>query len=148
VSSDGTVWPAVVRVFTLVENHVGRALQRRHGIGLSEFRALQHLAGAPKRELRMQELADRLGLNQSSVSRLVGRLEASGLTVRHLCPDDKRGVYTSMTEAGGDRLREAAPDYERFLREALDRARDGDEAHVRDVVDRLRTPVAARLSLP
>lgn len=52
----------------------------------------------------MQELASQLGLNQSSVSRMVERLERGELTMRDLCPDDKRGVYTVLTAKGRARL--------------------------------------------
>lgn len=45
-------------------------------------------------KLRMQELANHLRLNQISASRMADRLERGGLTVRDLCPDDKRRVYT------------------------------------------------------
>ena len=69
------------------------------------------LARSSDSELRMQELASQLGLNQSSVSRMVERLERGELTMRDLCPDDKRGVYTVLTAKGRARLEEAQPDY-------------------------------------
>ena len=68
----------------------------------------------------MQELATHLRLNQSSVSRMVERLERGGLTIRDLCPDDKRGVYTVLTEKGHARFKSARPDYEKALDVALE----------------------------
>ena len=94
-------------------------LQARHGLGLSEYRALEILARSQNSELRMQELATHLRLNQSSVSRMVERLERAGFTVRDLCPDDKRGVYTVLTKDGRARLERAQPDYEKVLEAAL-----------------------------
>lgn len=44
------------------------------------------LAEADDGELRMQELADLIGLNQSSVSRPASRLESSGLTAAICAP--------------------------------------------------------------
>jgi DNA-binding MarR family transcriptional regulator len=79
---ESAIWPGLVRLFNHVENYISRELHRTHGLGLSEYRALHHLRQAPHGELRMQELADTLGLNQSSVTRLVGRLEHAGLTTR------------------------------------------------------------------
>lgn len=137
MSSENAVWPRLVRMFNHVENHLAKALLRRHGLGLSEYRALQHLSRAKDSELRMQELAELLSLNQSSVTRLVGRLEAEGLTVRDLCPDDKRGVYTVLTDAGRERYDEAHPSYERFLAEALDDAVVS--CNAKDIVTALRT---------
>ncbi|MFI6602587.1 MarR family winged helix-turn-helix transcriptional regulator [Nonomuraea sp. NPDC050536] len=121
-SLDDDAWTGVVRLHARVEHELAAALQRRHGLGLSEYRALCHLSTAPDGELRMQELADLLGLNQSSVTRLVGRLEAAGFTRRDLCPDDRRGVYTVITDAGRTRKQEASGTYEGTLTAALDRA--------------------------
>jgi DNA-binding MarR family transcriptional regulator len=113
------LWDQVVVLHARVEHDLGKALQRRHGIGLSEYRALSRLAVAPDGELRMQELADSIGLNQSSVSRLAVRLEADGLTRRDLCPKDRRGVYSVITDDGRTRLTEATATYEDALTAAL-----------------------------
>ncbi|MEU7899410.1 MarR family transcriptional regulator [Nonomuraea sp. NPDC049152] len=118
---DDDMWVGVVRLHARVEHELATALQR-HGLGLSEYRALCHLSTATDGELRMQELADLLGLNQSSVTRLVGRLEAAGLTRRDLCANDRRGVYTVITEAGRERKKGAGDTYEETLTAALDRA--------------------------
>ncbi|MGW3348283.1 MarR family winged helix-turn-helix transcriptional regulator [Nonomuraea rubra] len=128
VSEVASTWNHVLLLHARVESRLGTALQRRHGIGLSEYRALGHLAASPTSELRMQELADRIGLNQSSVTRLVARLNAADFTYRDLCPDDKRGVYTVITEAGRARYAEASQTYEETLRSALEEAGQADPA--------------------
>ncbi|PLC55525.1 MarR family transcriptional regulator [Pollutimonas nitritireducens] len=112
-------WLKLIQVIATVEGELGKVLQAQHGLGLSEYRALEILARSPDTELRMQELAAHLCLNQSSVSRMVERLERGGFTVRDLCPDDKRGVYTVLTEKGKARLESAQPDYEEALHTAL-----------------------------
>lgn len=117
-------WLQLIQVVASVEADLGKVLQARHGLGLSEFRALEVLAQSQDGELRMQELAALLGLNQSSVSRMVERLERAGLTVRDLCPDDKRGVYTVLTGQGRASFESALPDYEQALNAAL-KAHDG-----------------------
>ncbi|MEU4533631.1 MarR family transcriptional regulator [Streptosporangium sp. NPDC023825] len=99
-----------------------KALQRGHGLGLSEYRALGRLATAPGGCMRMQELAESVGLNQSSVTRLVARLEEAGMTRRDLCSDDRRGVYSVITDEGRTRLAAATPTYERSLAAALEQA--------------------------
>ncbi|MCK2217277.1 MarR family transcriptional regulator [Actinomadura sp. ATCC 31491] len=118
-SREAAMWSGVLLLHARVESRLATALQRRHGIGLSEYRALGHLAAAPAAELRMQELADRLGLNQSSVTRLVARLQTAGFAYRDVCPDDKRGVYTVITEDGRARHAAASGTYEEVLRSAL-----------------------------
>lgn len=112
-------WLKLIQVVTNVEADLGRMLQAQYGLGLSEYRALEMLARSPNSELRMQELASHLLLNQSSVSRMVERLERSGFTVRDLCPDDKRGVYTVLTTQGRAHLEEAQPAYQKALEVAL-----------------------------
>ncbi|MFC6882821.1 MULTISPECIES: MarR family winged helix-turn-helix transcriptional regulator [Actinomadura] len=121
-TSDARLWSGVLALHAHVESRLGAALQRRHGLGLSEYRALGFLADAPDGELRMQDLATALGLNQSSVTRLVGRLNAADLTHRDLCPDDKRGVYTVIRDEGRTRHAEARVTYERTLAAAFDEA--------------------------
>ncbi|GAT68067.1 marR family transcriptional regulator [Planomonospora sphaerica] len=115
-------WDRFVLLYARVETELAKALQRGHGLGLSEYRALKRLAAAPDGELRMQELAEAVGLNQSSVTRLIARLEEAGLTRRDLCAADRRGVYSVITGEGRARLGEASPTYERSLETALDRA--------------------------
>ncbi len=119
MSKKSASWLKLIHVVANVEAELGKVLQADHGLGLSEYRALEVLARSPDSELRMQELAAHLRLNQSSVSRMVERLERGGLTVRDLCPDDKRGVYTVLTDKGRARLESAQPDYEKALAAAL-----------------------------
>ncbi|MEO3872207.1 MarR family transcriptional regulator [Nonomuraea sp. B12E4] len=116
------MWHRVMLLHSRVEGVLAAALQRRHGIGLSEYRALGHLAVARDGELRMQELAELIGLNQSSVTRLVARLNAAGFAYRDLCPDDKRGVYCVVTDAGRAKYGEASRTYEETLTVALEEA--------------------------
>jgi DNA-binding MarR family transcriptional regulator len=119
MSKKSDSWLKLIQVIANVEAELGKVLQAQHGLGLSEYRALEILARSPDSELRMQELASHLRLNQSSVSRMVERLERGGLTVRDLCPDDKRGVYTVLTDKGRARLESAQLDYEEALDTAL-----------------------------
>lgn len=119
MSKNSGPWLDLIQIVGNVEADLGKVLQAQHGLGLSEYRALDILARSPDSELRMQDLASHLRLNQSSVSRMVERLVRAGLTVRDLCPDDKRGVYTVLTEQGRERLERAQPDYESALDAAL-----------------------------
>ena len=49
------------------------------------------------------------------------------MTRRDLCPADRRGVYSVITDEGRTCLAEATPTYERSLAVALEQA-DGDPA--------------------
>jgi DNA-binding MarR family transcriptional regulator len=124
MTADEQAWNRVVALHARIENELTKALSRRHGLGLSEYRALSRLAGAVASDcsLRIQELADMLCLNQSSVSRLVARLEASGLSERDICEQDRRGIYTMITDEGRTRFAQAEPTYNDTLKTALDKA--------------------------
>jgi DNA-binding MarR family transcriptional regulator len=119
---DEQAWGRVLVLHARIEQELGKALHRRHGLGLSEYRALGKLVAGPQGGLRMQELAEAIGLNQSSVSRMCARLEDAGLTLRDLCEDDRRGVYSVITDAGRKRYAETEPTYCSVLRTALDKA--------------------------
>ncbi|MET7398662.1 MarR family transcriptional regulator [Dactylosporangium sp. NPDC005572] len=68
------------------------------GLSLSQAAALHTLDTEPP--LSQQELADRLGLEKSSVSRLVGDLERRGLLERRRDADNRRLNQLRLTDAG------------------------------------------------
>ncbi|WP_410569138.1 MarR family winged helix-turn-helix transcriptional regulator [Amycolatopsis sp. cmx-4-61] len=122
MTADEQAWGRVLVLHARIEQELAKALHRRHGLGLSEYRALGKLVAGPRGGLRMQELAEAIGLNQSSVSRMCARLEDAGLTLRDLCENDRRGVYSVITDAGRKRYAETEPTYNAVLRTALDKA--------------------------
>ena len=75
---------------------------------LASYDVLVQLAEAPGHRLRMTELADRVLLSRSGVTRLVDRLVRDGLVRREPCPGDARGLYAVATDNGVDRLRVAS----------------------------------------
>jgi DNA-binding MarR family transcriptional regulator len=69
----------------------------------------------------MAELADRVLLSRSGMTRLVDRLEREGLLERDTCTSDGRGCFAVLTPAGEELLARARPTHldgvrERFLR--------------------------------
>ncbi len=115
-------WSQVAAVATAVDATLGKWLMDTHSIGLTEYRAVLHLSRASDRELRINDLAQKVGLNQSSVTRLVGRLESKELAYRDTCPDDGRGVYAVITERGVDAVKEIREPYEAKICELLQNA--------------------------
>ncbi len=102
-------WIAFLRAHAAVTRRLEAELHAERDLGLAEYDALVQLALADDRRLRMSELAERVVLSRSGVSRLVDRLEATGLVVRAACKDDARVSWATLTDAGLDRLREASP---------------------------------------
>lgn len=95
------------RVLAAIEGDLAREGQ----IPLTWYDVLLELNAAPDRHLRMADLADRVVLSRTRVSRLVDELQAEGLVDRQPCPDDGRATWATITPAGRDALRRAAPHY-------------------------------------
>jgi DNA-binding MarR family transcriptional regulator len=93
-----------------------RELGERHGLGPSEFEVLDRIVHHDKK-LRIQELCDEVHLSQSALSRVVARLEKSGLVTRGACDVDRRGVFVCITEDGRARHAEALPTQRAVLSE-------------------------------
>jgi len=96
-----------------------RALAADHGITVSDFEVLAQLDGADG-PVRMHELAEQVHLTQSALSRLVTRLEKSGLVSRGVCEDDRRAAWTQITPAGERCYSAARPTHRAILRELAD----------------------------
>jgi DNA-binding MarR family transcriptional regulator len=53
-------------------------------------------------DLRIGELAERVGLDETSATRLVDRLEAAGIAERRNAPEDRRVTMVGLTAVGAD----------------------------------------------
>lgn len=118
-------WCALSLLHGRIEMHIERALQSGHGLSVREFSLLDVLSrqhSGPGGHLQMKQVADAVVLSQSATTRLVTRLEDRGLLSRYLCPTDRRGIYTDVTDEGLKLLREARPTNDAAVREALDQA--------------------------
>ncbi|WP_235871244.1 MarR family winged helix-turn-helix transcriptional regulator [Rhodococcus spongiicola] len=104
-----------------VDSSLDKWLADTYRLGLTEFRALTFLSQASDKELRVNDLAQCVGLNPSSATRLVSRLEAKELARRDVCEDDGRGVYAVIEQHGEALLKEVRTSYEVRVQELLSR---------------------------
>jgi DNA-binding MarR family transcriptional regulator len=139
--------------YGLLETHDAllRALDSRllaeHGMPLSVFEALMHIAHAETGTISVSDLADRARLSPSQTSRVAIGLEREGLAKRRRSPDDSRSTVVAITEAGRARLRDVAPTYLSTIRTHLfDALTDRDVAQLVRIWDRANTsrPPSAR----
>ena len=93
-----------------------RQLQAEVGLPRTYFEILWLLDAAPGGEMRMSDLAAATGSQASRITYAVSRLEAAGQVRRELCPEDRRGWYTVITDAGREMLSRAAPHYAAMVR--------------------------------
>ncbi len=108
-SAELAVWRIFLRAHAQVMRKLETDLVQEHGLPLASYDVLVQLVEAPGRRLRMTELADRVLLSRSGLTRLVDRLQREGLVAREACESDARGLFAVLTQAGFERLREASP---------------------------------------
>lgn len=137
-------WCALSLLHGRIETHIERALQSAHDLSVREYSLLDVLSRQHDGKggmLQMKQVADAVVLSQSATTRLVTRLEDRGLLERYLCPDDRRGIYTKVTDKGHALLEQARPTNDTALREALDAAaRNPELAPLVRTVETLRAP--------
>lgn len=102
-------WRDLLDRHSAVSGAIERALQEQHGIGVSEFEALERLVEGGEDNCRAQDLTAALPLSQSAASRLIARLEREGLVVRSMCELDRRGIFVQLTDEGRERYYAALP---------------------------------------
>lgn len=106
--------PRITAIGLLFEAHAALAARfaaqfAEHGLSQVEFEILIRLARSPEQRLRMTDLAAQTALSTSGVTRVVDRLERTGLIVRGACEGDRRISYAVLTSAGLARLEETLP---------------------------------------
>ncbi len=114
-------WRAFLRAHATLVRRLEGELVAEHDLPLPSYDVLVQLSEAPARRLRMTELAERVLLSRSGLTRLVDRLVRDGLVERQACPDDARGTLAVLTEAGLERLRTAWPTHLRGVAAHLGR---------------------------
>jgi DNA-binding MarR family transcriptional regulator len=98
---------AICRTVALWQSRIDAELGGLHGISLSDFAAMHHLAEAPGGRLRRVDLAQRLALTPSGVTRLLAPLERRGIVTREQSGHDARATYAVLTRAGKALVKDA-----------------------------------------
>ena len=90
----------LARANAVLVRRFDNALGSHHGISFSDFQLLNHVARAPGGRLRRVDLAERVGLTASGVTRTLLPLEKIGLITRQSDPRDARVGFAVITNAG------------------------------------------------
>ena len=110
-------WRAFLTAHARITRRLDEELRAEHDLSLAEYDALLTIADAPDRRIRMRQLADRVILSKSGVTRLIDRLVLDGLVERRACASDARGAEAVLTQVGLDRLRRASRTHVRGIEE-------------------------------
>jgi DNA-binding MarR family transcriptional regulator len=124
-----TAWIGLVRAHASTTRRFNAELVAEHDLTINDYEVLLHLSHADDRRLRRVDLAQRVLLTPSGITRLLEGLERAGYVERATCDSDARVTYAQLTDEGEEKLREASKSHvagirdffrERFSREELE----------------------------
>jgi DNA-binding MarR family transcriptional regulator len=111
-------WLALVRTRTHVWDALETQMRRDHGLTMARYDVLAHLNMAGGR-LGLSDLASAIALSPSGLSKLLDRMERSGLIRREPDPDDARAAFAAITPAGRKLVTEARSRHHELLRKTF-----------------------------
>jgi DNA-binding MarR family transcriptional regulator len=137
-------WMALLDAHSRLTTRLESELERAHGISLAEYEVLYRLSAATEQRLRLNQLTSHARMTKSGVSRLVDRMQQSGLISTERCPSDRRGAYAVLTPDGRAVFRRAAALHLRGVQDHFGRHLDDDEAAaLRVTLERVRDALPA-----
>ncbi|MEZ5077687.1 MAG: MarR family transcriptional regulator [Solirubrobacterales bacterium] len=132
-------WRGLLAVHARVTRDLDTQMRAEHGISVSAYEVLLFLAEAPGNRLRMAEIADRVLLSRSGLTRLVDRLVELGYVTRCVADEDRRGSFAELTEAGRRQFEAARRSHLAGVRaEFLDRLSAADQEALGAIWGKLR----------
>jgi DNA-binding MarR family transcriptional regulator len=108
-ATEEAFWRALMRIVLSLPRRLDSDLVKTVGITANEYTTLMCLSEAPRRELRMADLANAAALSASRMTRLVDELQSRGLVTKRTSTDDGRGNIAKLTPAGLAKLKAAWP---------------------------------------
>jgi DNA-binding MarR family transcriptional regulator len=102
-------WRGLIELTGDVHASLDAELVAEFGLTEGDYGVLVNLSEAPDRRMRMCDLACRLHLSPSGLTRRLDGLVRDGLVVREPSPDDRRVSLAVLTDEGMSRLEQAAP---------------------------------------
>jgi DNA-binding MarR family transcriptional regulator len=112
-------------------------MRHDHGLTMARYDVLANLNNAGGR-LGLSELAARILLSPSGLSKLLDRMDASGLIRRDPDPDDARATFATITPTGRALVEQARESHHALLRQRFGAAlSDRDLADLTRVLGRI-----------
>jgi DNA-binding MarR family transcriptional regulator len=115
--SEMNAWQGLLHAHHQIVRKLDSELRAEHGVTFADYDVLLRLARAPDRRLRMTELAKRVMISPSGLTRAVDALVKEKLIERERSDSDARVVFARLTDAGMKRVRTAARTHLRGIRE-------------------------------
>lgn len=108
-AEDETVWRGWITATRRLYTQLGQEMQAEFGLSMGDYEILLQLAESTEGRLRMSELATVTLSSRSRLSHQIDRLVRDGLVERAADPDDRRGLFAALTEAGKTLFEQAEP---------------------------------------
>jgi DNA-binding MarR family transcriptional regulator len=100
-------WINFLRAHAAVTRQFNAELLATHALTINDFDVLAQLSGAPEQALKRVDLAERVLLTPSGITRLLKGLEEAGWVSNRPCAEDARVTYAVLTPAGKKKLEQA-----------------------------------------
>ena len=100
-------WINFLRAHAAVTRQFNAELLATHALTINDFDVLAQLSGAPEQALKRVDLAERVLLTPSGITRLLKGLEEAGWVSNRPCAEDARVTYAVLTPAGKMKLEQA-----------------------------------------
>lgn len=110
-------WQALLHAHHQITRVLDAELRATHSLSWAEYDVLLRLAKASGRTLTMTELAKRIMISPSGLTRVVDGLERKGFVKRSRSEDDARVVSAALTDTGRDKVKRASQTHLRGIRE-------------------------------
>jgi DNA-binding MarR family transcriptional regulator len=110
-------WRAFLNAHSTMLRRISLDLEEADLPPLTWYDVLAALRDTPDGQLRQVEIAERVLLSHSGLSRLIDRIEKQGLVERRMCETDRRAFFVSLTDEGREMLDRMWPVYARGIAE-------------------------------
>jgi DNA-binding MarR family transcriptional regulator len=110
-------WVSFLRAHAAITRELSAQLQREHDLTLNDYEVLLHLSHADDGRMRRVDLAQRVVLTASGITRLLEGLERAGYVRKESCSSDARVSYAALSDEGREKLRSAAETHLRGIDE-------------------------------
>jgi len=131
-------WRGYLAMQARLTAQLHRQLHAESGLSLTDFDVLVQLTDRPDRRARVLELAEALQWEKSRLSHHLARMQRRELVTREECPDDGRGAFIVLTDAGSKAIEHAAPRHVATVRELMfDQLTPDQVAALGDITERV-----------
>ena len=149
-TSKASAWALFLTTHAVLVSRIEERLAAHSLPPFGWYDVLWGLERAPEHRLRMSELAEKVVVSRSNLTRLVDRLEEAKLVTRERSAEDRRGAYAVLTTEGQALRKRMWPVYQAAIRELFESKLTDEEAQImsqalRRVLDEARATVPNEL---